>query len=112
MTARKTRAKKIPAKKKTRKVQARKPRQKQTRTVAEARGLAQRDAVIAANSSTPEAPEVLVCTTILNQQFRVWSAIMRMSPLPFVLQQQAVVAKLIMDFMLPTSRPADAGKKE
>jgi hypothetical protein len=32
----------------------------------------------------------------------MWSAMMRMSPLPFILEQQAVVTKLIMGFVLPS----------
>ena len=107
MTTRKTRAKK----QKTRKVEARKAplkRTKPTRAVAEARGLARRDAVIASKPSEPNAGESVA--NIFNQQSGLWSAMLRMSPVPFVLQQQAMVAKLIMDFMLP--RPADAGKEK
>jgi hypothetical protein len=111
MTARKTRAK-SPVRKKTPKAKAPEPRQKRTRAVAEARGLAQRDAVIASKPSASKARESLPDTSIIDQQLRVWSAMMRMSPLPFVLQQQAVVAKLILSFMLPTSRPGDVGEDE
>jgi hypothetical protein len=112
MTVRKTRSKKASAKKRT-KVRAkpapRQPaaaheREKSSRTVAEARGLAQRDAVISAKPAAESASGSLADTAgnIIDQQFRVWSAMMKMSPLPFVLQQQAVVAKLIMGFMLPS----------
>ena len=111
MTAPKTRAKK----QKTRKVEARKAppkRTKRTRTVAEARGLAHQDDVIASKPSEPTDRESSVVTTIINQQFGLWSAMLRMSPAPFVLRQQAAVAKLFMALMLPTGRPADAGKKK
>ena len=100
MIAHKTRAKK----QKTRKVEARKAppkRTKRTRTVAEARGLAHQDDAISSKPSEPHAREGSAITNITDQQFGFWSAMMRMSPLPFVLQQQATVAKLIMSFMLP-----------
>jgi hypothetical protein len=87
-------------------------REKPRRTVAETRGLVQRDAIIAAETEEASDSGSASPANILNQQFRLWSAMMRMSPLPFVLQQQAVVAKLIMGFMLPTSRPVDAGEEK
>jgi hypothetical protein len=107
MTTRKTRAKKAPAKKKARKVRAKtaqrstatpRKREKLSRTVAEARGLAQRDAVISAKpvEGSPSGSLAVTAGSLIDQQFRVWSAMLRMSPLPFVLQQQAVIAKLIM----------------
>ena len=111
MTTPKTRAKK----QKTRKVEARKAplkRTKRARTVAEARGLAHRDALIASKPSGPKDGESSAVTNIIDQQFGLWSAMLKMSPVPFVLRQQATVAKLLMAFMLPTSRPADAGKKK
>lgn len=79
-------------------------REKPLRTVAETRGLAQRDAVISAKPATESASGSLADTagSIIDHQFRVWSAMMKMSPLPFVLQQQAVIAKLIMGFVLPS----------
>ena len=69
MTMRKTRAKKLPAEKKTRNVEARTTppkRKKPTRTVAEARGLTHRDAVIASKPSEPNARESSAVTTIVN----------------------------------------------
>ena len=111
MPTRKTRAKK----QKTRKVEARKAplkRTKPTRTVAEARGLAHRDAVIASKPSEPNDREISAVTNIFDQQFGLWAAMMRMSPLPLVLQQQAAVTKLFMSFMLPPNRTDDAGKKK
>jgi hypothetical protein len=111
MTTRKTRAKK----QKTRKAEARKAplkRTKPTRTVAEARGLAHRDAVIASKPSEPNDREISAVTKIFGQQFGLWAAMMRMSPLPFVLQQQAVVVKLFMSFMLPTRQPPGPGEKK
>ena len=110
MTTRKTRTTQ-----KTRKGEARKPppkRTKRTRTVAEARGLAHQDDVIASKPSKPTHRESSAITSIINQQFGLWSAMLRMSPAPFVLRQQAAVAKLVMAFMLPLSRPADVGKKK
>jgi hypothetical protein len=107
MTVRRTRAKK----QKTRKVEARKAplkRTKRTRTVAEAHGLAHRDALIASKPSVPNARESSAVTNIINQQFGLWSAMLRMSPVPVVLRQQAAVAKLFMAFVLPP----DAGKEK
>ena len=109
MTRSKTKAKKAP------RAEARKAppkRTKRTHTVAEARGLAHRDDVIASKPSEPNARESSAVTTIVNQQFDLWSAMLRMSPVPFVLRQQVTVAKLFLAFMLPTGRPADAGKKK
>jgi hypothetical protein len=121
MTIRKTSSTKSSAKKRT-KVRAKPaPRQpaavplgKSPRTVAEARGLGRRDATISAKPAAESASGSLADTTgsLIDQQFRMWSAMMRMSPLPFVLQQQAVVAKLIMGFLMPTRRPPAAGEKK
>jgi hypothetical protein len=107
MTVRRTRAKK----QKTRKVEARKAplnRTKRTRAVAEARGLAHRDVLIVSKPSGPNA----AVKNIFDQQFGLWSTILRMSPVPFVLRQQATVANLFMAFMLPVNRPPDAGKEK
>jgi hypothetical protein len=120
MTVRKTRAKKASAKKKAQTVSAKAghastaphKRSKSSRTVAEARGLAQRDAVISAKPIEGSASGSLTDTagSLIDQQFRVWSAMMRMSPLPFVLQQQAVFAKLLMGFMLPGKSGRKSGR--
>jgi hypothetical protein len=58
----------------------------------------------AAQRSTEEASHnrSALLAIVIDQQLRAWSAMMRMSPLPFVLQQQAVVAKLILGIMLPS----------
>ena len=98
MTRSKTKAKKAP------RAEARKAppkRTKRTHTVAEAHGLAHRDDVIASKPSEPNARESFAVTTIVNQQFDLWSAMLRMSPVPFVLRQQVTVAKLFLAFMLP-----------
>lgn len=71
-------------------------RPKRLRTAAEKHGLAHRDLVI---SETPEAQRP---QNIMDQQFRFWLAMLRMSPLPIVLHQQATIARLIMDLMLPS----------
>ena len=60
--------------------------------------------MIASKPSEPNDREISAVTTIFDQQFGLWSAMMRMSPLPFVLQQQVTVAKLFLGFMLPTDR--------
>jgi hypothetical protein len=115
MAIRKTRSKKASAKKgrnvhvkpAPRQPAAALEREKSPRTIAEARGLTQRDAVVSAKPAAAESASGSLPDTagnIIDQQFRVWSAMMRMSPLPFVLQQQAVVAELIMGFML-SSKP-------
>jgi hypothetical protein len=77
---------------------------KSSRTVAEERGLAQRNAVISAKPAAASAVGTLAgaAGSIVDQQFSVWSSMVRMSPLPMLLHQQAVVAKLIMGFMLPS----------
>jgi len=106
MTARKTRAEK----QKTRKVEARKAplkRTKRTRTVAEAHGLAHRDALIASKPSVPNARESSAVTNIINQQFGLWSRHAE-NVASARLRQQAAVAKLFMAFVLPP----DAGKEK
>jgi hypothetical protein len=118
MTVRKTRSKKRASAKKNDKIGAAaqrsttnpRKRDKPLRTVAETRGLLQRDAVVTAERDV--VSDSGSSSTIIDQQFSVWSVMMSMSPLPFILQQQAVVAKLIMGFLLPTSRPADEGKEK
>jgi hypothetical protein len=121
MAVRKTRSKKTASEKKKGKIGATaaqrsttnpQKREKPLRTVAEARGLVQRHGKITAETEEASDSGSPSLANIIDQQFRVWSAMMRMSPFPSVLQQQAVVAKLIMGFMLPTSQPADEGKEK
>jgi hypothetical protein len=114
MKVRKTRSKKGASVKKKAQRSTTNPRkrEKPLRTVAETRGLIQRDAIITAETEEANDSGSLSLANIIDQQFRVWSAMISMSPLPFILQQQAVVAKLIMGFMLPTSRSADVGEEK
>ena len=112
MTVRKTRSKKGASVKKKAERSTPRKREKPLRTVAETRGLIQRDAVVTAEAEVASESGSSSPANIIDQQFRVWSAMMSMSPLPFILQQQAVVAKLIMGFMLPTSWPADVGEEK
>ena len=109
MTVRKTRSKKGASVKKKAERSTPRKREKPRRTVAETRGLVQREGKITAETedASGSSPE-----NIIDQQFRVWSAMMRMSPLAFILQQQAMVAKLIMGFVLPTRQPPDPGEKK
>jgi hypothetical protein len=119
MTVRKTRSKKVASVKKKAEIGTTaaqrsttnpRKREKPLRTVAETRGLVQRDGKITAETKDASGSGSSLPENIIDQQFRVWSAMMRMSPLPFVLQQQAVVAKFIMGFMLPTRRLAGKEK--
>jgi hypothetical protein len=121
MTVRKTRSKKAASGKKKAEIGAAaaqrsttnpRKREKPLRTVAEARGLVQPEGKITAETEKASDSGSPSLANIIDQQFRVWSAMMRMSPLPFVLRQQAEVAKLIMGFMLPTSRPPNDGKEK
>jgi hypothetical protein len=120
MTVRKTRSKKAASVKKKAEIGATaaqrsttnpRKREKPLRTVAETRGLIQRDAVVTAERDVASDSGLSSPANIIDQQFRVWSAMMSMSPLPFILQQQAMVAKLIMGFLMPTRRPADEGEE-
>ena len=76
---------------------------KPSRIVAEARGLARRDAVVsehpgaAGRSETPEGKT----ESGIDQNFKLWSAIIRLSPFSLALRQQALMARMVLGFMLP-----------
>ena len=98
MTVRKTRSKKAASVKKKAEVGGTaaqrsktnpRKREKPLRTVAETRGLVQRGAIITAETEEASDSGSSSPANIIDQQFRVWSAMMRMSPLPFVLQQSS-----------------------
>jgi hypothetical protein len=112
MTVRKTRSKKGASVKKKAERPSPRKREKPRRTVAETRGLVQRDGKITAETEDVNGSGSSLPENIIDQQFRVWSAMMRMSPLPFILQQQAVAAKLILGFMLPARQPPAPGEKK
>ena len=112
MTVQKNRSKKGASVKKKAERSAPRKREKPRRTVAETRGLVQREGKITAETEGASGSGASSPENIIDHQFRVWSAMMRMSPLPFILQQQAVVAKLIMGFMLPTRQPPVPGEKK
>jgi hypothetical protein len=82
------------------------PKRKPSRVVAEARGLAQRDAVVSAHPGAASGAKTLEGKTesVIDQNFKVWSAWVRLSPFSLVLHQQAVIARMVLDFML-SSKP-------
>ncbi len=75
----------------------RKKQHKRSRTLAEQRGLAGRDQMISATVDFPSAMGSVDPLRILNLQFRVWMALMRMSPLPIMLRQYTSLSRAMME---------------
>ena len=73
------------------------PKRRRARVIAEARGLAQRDAVVSAHPGAARH-------SVIDQNFKLWLALVRLSPISFVLHQQAVIAQIVLGFM-PASKP-------
>jgi hypothetical protein len=74
-----------------------------SRVVAEAHGLARRDAVVSAHpgaGSRVRTPETILESGI-DQNFKLWSAMVRLSPFSLALRQQAVIVRMVLGFMLP-----------
>ena len=81
------------------------PKRKLARVVAEARGLAQRDAVVSAHAGAASRPEPFEKRgSVIDQNLKLWLALVRLSPISFVLHQQAAIAQIVLGFM-PTSKP-------
>jgi hypothetical protein len=80
-------------------------KRKLARVVAEARGLAQRDAVVSAHPGAASRPEPFEKRgSVIDQNLKLWLALVRLSPISFVLHQQAAIAQIVLGFM-PTSKP-------
>ena len=77
------------------------PKRKPSRAVAEARGLAKRDAVISAHPAAASDARTLAnqAGSLIDQNFRMWSAMLRLSPFSFVLHQQTVIAKMMLGLL-------------
>ena len=80
---------------------ARKRQHERSRSLAEQRGLAGRDHIISATPSFPSAVAAVDPLGLLNQQFRLWLALIRMSPLPLVLHQYVTFSSAMLEFTLP-----------
>jgi hypothetical protein len=81
------------------------PKRKLARVVAEARGLAPRDAVVSAHPGASSRPEPFEKRgSVIDQNLKLWLALVRLSPISFVLHQQAAIAQIVLGFM-PTSKP-------
>ena len=75
----------------------RKKQHKHSRTLTEKRGLAGRDQMISATVDFPSAVGAVDPFRILNLQFRVWMALVRMSPLPLILHQHTILSRAMME---------------
>ena len=75
----------------------RKKQHKRSRTLAEQRGLAGRDQMISATVDFPSAMGSVDLLRILNLQFRVWMALVRMSPLPLILHQYTSLSRAMLE---------------
>ena len=82
------------------------PERKPSRAVAEAGGLAKRDPVMSADPGAASGAETFEgkAESVIDQNFKLWLAMLRMSPFSLVLHQQAAIARMILRFML-TSKP-------
>ena len=78
----------------------RKKQHKRSRTLAEQRGLAGRDQMISATLDFPSTLGAVDPLRILNLQFRVWMALVRMSPLPLILHQYTILSRAMTELML------------
>ena len=79
---------------------ASKKQHKRSRSLAEQQGLARRDHTISATPDFPSAVGAVEPLRIVDLQFRMWLALIRMSPLPLVLHQYATLSRAMMEFML------------
>jgi len=81
-------------------------KRKLARVVAEAHGLAQRDAVVSAHPGAASRPEPFEKRgSVIDQNLKLWLALVRLSPISFVLHQQAAIAQIVLGF-IPTGKPA------
>jgi hypothetical protein len=70
-------------------------------TLAEKSGLEERDIVVRADVGRSTAPRPLL--DLLELQFRLWSAALRLSPLAHILRQQAEMTRRLFDVWLRES---------
>ena len=79
------------------------PKRKLARVVAEARGLAQRDAVVSAHPGATSHPEPFEKRdSVIDQNVKLWLALVRLSPLTMVMRQQAAIARMVLGFSFPS----------
>jgi hypothetical protein len=79
------------------------PKRKLARVVAEARGLAQRDAVVSAHPGATSHPEPFEKRdSVIDQNVKLWLALVRLSPLTLVMRQQAAIARMVLGFSFPS----------
>lgn len=79
------------------------PKRKPARVVAEARGLAQRDAVVSAHPGATSHPEPFEKRdSVIDQNVKLWLALVRLSPLSLVMRQQAAIARMVLGFSFPS----------
>ena len=78
-------------------------KRKLARVVAEARGLAQRDAVVSAHPGATSHPEPFEKRdSVIDQNVKLWLALVRLSPLTLFMRQQAAIARLVLGFSFPS----------
>lgn len=78
-------------------------KRKPARVVAEARGLAQRDAVVSAHPGATSHPEPFEKRdSVIDQNVKLWLALVRLSPLSLVMRQQAAIARMVFGFSFPS----------
>jgi hypothetical protein len=79
-----------------------------SRVIAEAHGLARRDAVVSAHpgaGSRVRAPEAMLESGI----DQLWSTMVKLSPFSLALRQQAVIARMVLGVMIPSIRNSRVG---
>lgn len=80
------------------------PKRKPARVVAEAHGLAQRAAVVSAHPGAASCPEPFEKrASVIDQNFKLWLALVRLSPLTLVMRQQAAIARMVLGFSFPSN---------
>jgi hypothetical protein len=78
-------------------------KRKPSRVVAEARGLAQRDAVVSAHPGATSHPEPFEKRdSVIDQNVKLWLALVRLSPLSLVMRQQAAIARMVLGLSFPS----------
>jgi hypothetical protein len=79
------------------------PKRKLARAVSESRGLAQRDAVVSAHPGAASRPEPFEKRdSVIDQNFKLWLALVRLSPFTLVMRQQAAIARMVVGLTFPS----------
>ena len=79
------------------------PQRKLARVVTEARGLAQRDAVMSTHPGAASCAEPFEKKdSVIDQNFKLWSTLVRLSPLTLVMRQQVAIARMVLGLSLPS----------